>query len=58
MVFCFQVELYKPEVIWSDGEWEASSDYWQAKEFLAWLYNKSSVNATVVTNDRWGGGGI
>ena len=49
-----QVEKYRPEIVWSDGEWEAEDTYWKSKEFLAWLYNESPVNATVVTNDRWG----
>ncbi|XP_033221423.1 alpha-L-fucosidase-like isoform X2 [Belonocnema kinseyi] len=48
------VELYKPEVIWSDGEWEAPDTYWQSKEFLTWLFNSSPVKETVVVNDRWG----
>lgn len=48
------VEKYKPEIVWSDGEWEAPDTYWKSKEFLSWLYNDSPVNATVVTNDRWG----
>ncbi|XP_029162620.1 alpha-L-fucosidase isoform X1 [Nylanderia fulva] len=48
------VETYKPEIIWSDGDWEASDSYWKSKEFLAWLYNESPVKDTVVVNDRWG----
>jgi alpha-L-fucosidase len=48
------VEKYQPEVIWSDGSWGAQSDYWRAKEFLAWVATNSSVRDTVVWNDRWG----
>lgn len=48
------VDLYKPEVIWSDGDWEAPDTYWESKEFLSWLYNYSPVKETVVVNDRWG----
>ena len=38
------------------GEWEASEEYWETKEFLAWLYNESPVKDQVVVNDRWGQG--
>uniref|UniRef100_H2YWK7 alpha-L-fucosidase n=1 Tax=Ciona savignyi TaxID=51511 RepID=H2YWK7_CIOSA len=48
------VNRYKPDIVWSDGQWEASSDYWNSTELIAWLYNKSPVRDTVVTNDRWG----
>ncbi|XP_025073308.1 alpha-L-fucosidase-like isoform X2 [Pogonomyrmex barbatus] len=48
------IETYKPDIVWSDGDGEASDTYWKSKEFLAWLYNDSPVKDTVVVNDRWG----
>jgi len=48
------INTYKPDVFWTDGEWEESDTTWQATKFLAWLYNESPVKNTVVTYDRWG----
>lgn len=48
------VVRYKPEVIFSDGEWDYSSSELKSEQFLAWLYNESAVKQTVVVNDRWG----
>ncbi|KAK1156794.1 tissue alpha-L-fucosidase-like [Acipenser oxyrinchus oxyrinchus] len=50
------VQRYNPDLIWSDGEWEAPDSYWNSTDFLAWLYNHSPVKDKVVVNDRWGAG--
>ncbi|XP_003739537.1 alpha-L-fucosidase [Galendromus occidentalis] len=48
------VNQYEPDILWSDGEWEAPSRYWNSTNFLAWLYNESPVKDVIVVNDRWG----
>ena len=48
------VNSYKPDILWTDGEWDHPSEVWKSTEFLAWLYNESPVKNEVVVNDRWG----
>lgn len=48
------VTRYKPDIIWTDGEWDRPAGEWNSEEFLAWLYNESPVRENVVVNDRWG----
>jgi alpha-L-fucosidase len=48
------VTRYSPSVIFSDGEWELTSEQWRAPQMLAWLFNDSPVAQKVVVNDRWG----
>jgi alpha-L-fucosidase len=48
------VTRYKPSLIWSDGEWNATSAEWRSPELLAWLFNDSPVKDEVAIDDRWG----
>lgn len=48
------VELYRPDIIWPDGEWDHPSATWRSTEFLAWLFNESAAPADIAVNDRWG----
>ena len=50
------VTRYRPEIVWTDGEWDYPWPVWRGPEFLAWLYNESPVKDVVVVNDRWGRG--
>jgi alpha-L-fucosidase len=45
---------YKPDIFWTDGEWDYPSDVLKSTQFLQWLYNDSPVKDQVVVNDRWG----
>ena len=44
------VKTYQPELIWSDGDWEAPDSYWNSTHFLAWLYNDSPVKVQDTTH--------
>jgi alpha-L-fucosidase len=48
------VMSYKPDILWTDGEWDKPSKDWKSEQFLAWLYNESPVKESIVVNDRWG----
>lgn len=48
------VNTYKPDILWSDGQWDMPDTYWKSTKFLAWLYNESPVKDEVLANDRWG----
>lgn len=48
------VSKYEPDVLWTDGEWAHSSEDFKSEQFLAWLFNESSVKNKIVVNDRWG----
>ncbi len=50
------INTYKPEVLWTDGDWDLKDTAWHSMQFLAWLYNDSPVKNSIVTYDRWGAG--
>ncbi len=45
-------ELVGPHLWWSDGDWDYSPDYYNSKEFLAYLFNDSPGKDHIVVNDR------
>jgi alpha-L-fucosidase len=50
------VTRYRPDIIWSDGEWEMGWEKWRSPELLAWLFNNAPNEKELVINDRWGKG--
>ena len=48
------VTTYKPDIFWTDGEWDYPSDTLKSVQFLSWLFNESPVKENVAVNDRWG----
>jgi alpha-L-fucosidase len=50
------VTRYRPDIIWSDGEWDMEWEKWRSPELLAWLFNNAPNEKDLVINDRWGKG--
>lgn len=48
------VNNYNPDIFWTDGEWDYTSEELESTQFLQWLFNESPVKETVAVNDRWG----
>lgn len=48
------VSRYKPELLFSDGDWDFSADQLRSVELIDWYYRTVGPNAIV--NDRWGRG--
>lgn len=48
------IGTYKPQILFTDGEWFNHSEDWHARQLIAWYYNLIGPNAIV--NDRWGHG--
>lgn len=48
------VGRYKPDVIFSDGDWNNSAEQFRSKELISWYYN--TVGSDAIVNNRWGNG--
>lgn len=48
------LETYKPDLLFTDGEWLNKAEQWHARELISWYYNLIGPDAIV--NDRWGHG--
>ena len=44
--------LWSQKKLFTQPGFQASPEYWDTLQFLAWLYSESPVKETVVTNDR------
>jgi len=49
------IDLYHPDFIYFDGEWDHPESYWKMKEVVAYYYNEAlKRNQEVFVNDRFG----
>ncbi|HMM12868.1 MAG TPA: alpha-L-fucosidase [Bacteroidales bacterium] len=48
------IEAYKPDLLFTDGEWFNTAEQWHARELISWYYNL--VGPDAIVNDRWGHG--
>lgn len=48
------VGTYKPDLLFTDGEWFNTAEQWHAQELISWYYNL--VGDDAIVNDRWGHG--
>ena len=48
------VSAYRPDLIFTDGEWYNTAEQWHARELISWYYNL--VGPDAIVNDRWGSG--
>ncbi len=49
------INLYHPDFIYFDGEWDHPESFWKMKEVVAYYYNEAAKrNQEVFVNDRFG----
>ena len=48
------VSRYRPDLIFSDGDWQNTAKQFHSEELISWYYN--TVGADAIVNNRWGQG--
>lgn len=48
------VSRYRPDAIFTDGDWQNTAEQFHAEELISWYYN--TVGPDAIVNDRWGKG--
>ena len=48
------VSRYRPDAIFTDGDWQNTAKQFHAEELISWYYN--TVGPDAIVNDRWGKG--
>jgi alpha-L-fucosidase len=50
------IDNYNPDILWFDGEWQRSAEYYRTPDIVAYFYNQAAGRKEVVSNDRMGQG--
>lgn len=48
------IDRYEPDILWFDGEWQRSSEYYRTPDLVAYFYNSVGKDKEIVVNDRFG----
>ncbi|MBQ2514036.1 MAG: alpha-L-fucosidase [Bacteroidales bacterium] len=48
------VSRYKPDLLFSDGDWNNTAEQLRSQELISWYYN--TVGKDAIVNNRWGNG--
>jgi alpha-L-fucosidase len=49
------IDLFEPDVLWLDGDWMQTLEFFRTRELIAYYYNQAEEwGKEVAINDRWG----
>ncbi len=50
------IDNYNPDILWFDGEWQRSENYYKTPKIVAYFYNNAAGKKEVASNDCLGKG--